>query len=268
MCTFEGSIKMSDLWGLNYFRKNTMQNCWLHPLLFRHLDISNELWLCRKHILVSYCNESQESNVYSGIRQAAIYRLKYPQQNLFFLSFLPIDMLRQKDNYGILSLPGTLFVRLPCAGERFHDLINNFECDSWTISHDQWNSFCEHACSQLLKEQMAEIMHGKKHEIGNRALHPLRAAATILLSNPDNISFKEAFASRLTAYNEYMEKPYMSEMIELTLICQNAADPFVLQTIALTGQFKKIAEYNYYPNEIKKLISDIDLTNKALHAFH
>lgn len=245
-----------------------MHTHWLHPLIFQHLHISNDIRMFHKHILVSYCNESNESIVFTGIRQAAIYRLKHPKMPLFFYSFLTIEMLNQKDSYGILSLPGTIFVRLPCVGDRFHDLINNCECDGWTISHDQWNSFSENTCKLLLKGQIAEIMHGKKHEIGNRAIHPLRAAATLLLSNPDNASFKEAFASRLNAYKEYMKKSHMAEMIELTLICQNATDPFILQTIAMTEQFKKIAEYNYYPNEIKKLISDIDLTNKALSAFY
>jgi hypothetical protein len=241
-----------------------MVNCQLHPLVFKHLNLNYDTGLYRKHILVSYSDEVNDRIVFPGIRQAAIYRLKYPEVHLFFFSFLPIEVLQLKDNYGILSLTGTHFVRLPCDNSKLHGLVKNVTHPALIINSDQWKLFSENASRLLLRERIAEMMHSKKHAVGNQALHPLRAAAVMLLNNPDNANCKQAFVSRLDAYKDYMNKPHMREIFEWTEIFKNPNDHFVNRTIDFARQLEIIAMHGNSMKHTRSLISEIDKANNLI----
>ncbi len=241
-----------------------MLNCQLHPSVFKHLNLNYDTGLCRKHILVSYCDEVNDRIVFRGIRQAAIYRLRHPEMHLFFFSFLPIEVLQLKDNYGILSLSGTHFVRLPCDSSSFHGLIKDVTNSFSAINSHDWKIFSENASRLLLKERIAEMMHSNKHALGNQALHPLRAAAVMLLNNPDNVNCKKAFVSRRDAYKDYMDKPHMREIFEWTEILENPNDHFLTRTIDFARQLEKIATYGSSMKHANSLISEIDKANNLI----
>lgn len=202
----------------------------------------------------------------SGIEQLIRFRLLHPTSPVLFFSFLPIESLLPKDEFGVLQLAGTAFIHLPCSKESILQAAANQCAKPLSVKDAAWKKFTESACKALLQKRHKEIAHfsGKSEfQLGNRILNPLRLSCSGFLSYPH---LKEDYCPLLEkgfgALNKYMQIPLVSEFLDWCMVCQETEDVYLQNAFSFAVQLNQLSQFNAQ-TDAAEIISLIDRVNDS-----
>jgi len=200
---------------------------------------------------------------FAGILHAVKFRLFSPSVFIIFFSFYTRGQLHSKDRFGVLALEGTEFIQLPCCKEKLVHAAEKHKNDSLNIDAAKWQKFSQYACKQLLREQLDELKHGNKFDLGNKVLNPLRIACVNMQSSSKKSADQSLLKSKLKALKIYTELPEIAELLALANVCKEPNDQFLQTMKDFSAFFTKLADWNddLDKDGITNLISTIDRLN-------
>lgn len=244
-----------------------------HPALTNLLEKSNvnEKYLqslIDVVIVSDFYPQQNKRDIHAGLLEAVIYRLRHPTHYIILLSFHSKEELLKQDTFGILSLQGTVFIRLPFLPEQFSANIEKHTAIELSIPKEEWIVFSTYACKTLLKEKISVIKHkdkfgfGNKSAFGNNVIYPLRASAVGSLTFPELL---QDVKQKLKSVKIYTAKEEIEELFWLAEASASLPDTFLQSVSQFVKGFKKLEMYASQEEiNIKQLISEIDILNEAL----
>lgn len=194
-----------------------------------------------------------------GLRICVNFRLQNFSAQIFLLSFLSIELLREYDTFGILSLPGTSFIRLPFTRKDLIKAIGSGTDNETPIQSSDWESFAITASKSLLQEKIRTLKHGGKLAYGNQVINPLRTACISVAEYPECVSIVK---ENLQSLRHFTEHDDVSELFSLAHTARNFHDEYLQQVCSFASGLQQLKSYAYQEDvNIQKLISDIDDLN-------
>lgn len=199
--------------------------------------------------------------IHGGLIEAVKYRLIHPTHYIILLSFHSKEELLKHDIFGILSLQGTIFMRLPFMLEELYTAIETSTDIEFSIPKEEWLVFSTNAYKTLLKEKVSILIHGNKLDFVNCITSPLYSAAVCL---PDFPELLPVVKKHLQSLKCYIAKEEITELFLLANASASLPDTF-LQSVS---QFVKgLQQLEMYASQeeinIKQLISEIDILNET-----
>ncbi|MEI6554605.1 MAG: hypothetical protein WCL70_03370 [Paludibacter sp.] len=235
-----------------------------HPALENLLTTSKEGVKCvtlpNNAVIISDFLPKASQPIHAGLLEATKYRLTHPTHFIFFASFFPKEKLLPFDTFGILTLTGTEFIRLPFYNDQFFITLLEKQKTEFNLSRAEWETFAIRACKALLKEKLSVLKHGGKLDLVNKLTLKIRLEAQNCLFYGQDIKvLRECLRTSIELYKKIDE---IDELIELSNVSKNLPDEY-LQIVA------KFVEGLYYleslANEpeinVFSLISYIDKLN-------
>jgi len=139
-----------------------------HPaiehLLINSKEVENCVQLLEKSILISDYIPNSSHELHSGLLEATQFRLFNPSSYIFFVSFFDKEILLSHDKFKILSLTGTVFIRLPFQFENFWQTLIEYQKSELLISKPEWEEFAIRTCKTMIQEKFKIIRHGGELE--------------------------------------------------------------------------------------------------------
>ena len=187
----------------------------------------------------------------SGLEQLVKFRLLHPKTPVLFFSFLPIEHLLPKDEFGVLQLAGTALIQLPCSKETILQSAANQCAKPLSVRDAAWKAFSESACKSLLMDKIKIINHKQDLAFVNKVGLGLRLSIDNIIDYPEQrcrtlINFNERYAAMLA----YIQNPQIAEIIELGNIVQDSNDSFLNIVSKLVQDFVWIADTSNKENFI------------------
>lgn len=217
-------------------------------------------------VCFSAYNTGEHDVLGSGLEQLVKFRLLHPKTPVLFFSFLPIEHLLPKDEFGVLQLAGTEFIKLPCPKETILQAAANQCANPLSVTDAAWKSFSERACKALLQKRHKEIAHfsGKSEfQLGNRILNPLRANCSGWLSLPHlREDYMFLILKGFDALNKYMQIPLVSEFLNWCMVCQETEDTYLQNARSFAVQLNQLSQFNAQ-TDAAEIISLIDRVNQS-----
>ena len=199
----------------------------------------------------------------SGLEQLVKFRLLHPETPVLFFSFLPLETLLPKDDFGVLQLAGTAFIQLPCSKETIIQAAAKHSANPLNVKDAVWKSFSENACKTLLQQRMSELMHGSKFAIGNKVLNPLRLNCSGLLSYPHlKDDYPPLLQNNFEALHHYMTLEEIAELLHWCMVCPNSTDVYLQNAFSFASKLQQLTEYTA-DNDTEEIISYIDSINNS-----
>lgn len=197
----------------------------------------------------------------AGLSKLVRFRLFNPAASVVFLSFHDKEVLRTKDRFGVLEVPGTVYLQLPCIKE---DLIKTAESiGKWegNESKEQWKPFAEKACKALISERIKLLKHGQKNAIGN-ILNPLRASCVGFLDTQHSQNQYLNEANTCIRYlRDFLEIPQIKDLMQWNTVCKEPDDQYLKQAFSFSVNLMKLSCCAINTeNDVNNLITLIDTT--------
>lgn len=234
-----------------------------HPALQNLLTTSKEGLNCvtstNNAVLISDYLPTTSPSIHSGLIEAAKFRLFHPSHFIFLASFFPKEMLLPFDTFGILSLTGIEFIRLPLQADRLLLLIEEKQRTETNLSKSDWETFAIQACKTLLKKKLSVLKHGGKFDFVNNVTFALRIEAQNCLENPLRII---ELKKLLVSVKSYRQNKEISELIAISGLCDGLADQFMQNVSEFTKGLIQLESFESQQQiDFHLLISDIDKLN-------
>lgn len=204
---------------------------------------------------------TNSNNIHNGLLEAVKYRITNPAHYILLLSFHSKEELLPHDTWGILSLHGTAFIRLPFLPEQLYTAFNKYIDNKLTIPNAESVKFATNACKALLKDKISLLNHGNKLDFVNSITGPLRATAVSLTEYPELLPVMK---NQLASIKCYIAKEEITELFLLAKASALLPDTF-LQSVSQFAQGLQQLEMYATLEEIniKQLITEIDILNKT-----
>ncbi len=198
----------------------------------------------------------------AGLSKLVRFRLFNPAASVVFLSFHDKEVLRTKDRFEVLEVPGTAYLQLPCIKE---DLIKTAESIGkweWNGSKEQWKPFAEKACKALISERIKILKHGQANAIGN-ILNPLRASSVGIVYTPElQNQYVDVTKKHIDRLKDFLNDPQIKDLIQLLNVNNDTKDKYLEQASSFSENLLKLSCWtNYEENNVRDLIDLIDKTN-------
>ena len=163
-------------------------------------------------IVSDFYPQQKKRNIHAGLLEAVTYRLKNPTHYIILLSFFSKEELIKYDTFGILSLQGTEFIRLPFMQEELYTTIEKYINIVLSFSKEEWVMFSTNAYKTLLKEKIRMLNHGSQYEFGSFVTIPLRAACVGSFQFP---TLLPVIIERLQSIKLYIAQELVSEFLSM-----------------------------------------------------
>ena len=201
------------------------------------------------------------NRIHSGLLEAVKYRLVYPAHYIFLLSFHSKEELLLHDTFGILSLQGTEYIRLPFAPEQLYSTIDQYVNNELAIPNKEWGAFATNACKVLLKEKISLLKHGNKLDFINNITGPLRASVVSLNKYPELLPVVK---KQLAAIKCYLDKEEIAEFFSLANAGASLLDTFLQSVSQFTNGLQQLEMFAIQEEiNIQQLIAEIDILNET-----
>lgn len=238
----------------------------LHTGLAQLLEISGVKSQCPDVAFFSAFIPGEHDVLGSGISALVKFRLLYPETPVLFFSFLAKEHLLPKDEFGVLHLPRTEFIQLPCADTTIIQLAEKHGSNSLVVSSVEWLSFSEKACQALIQRLAKKISHqfGEKGmQLGNKALNPLRMNCCGLLSSPHlKEDYMPLLQKNFVVLNEFMAIPEIAELLNWCMISPDSKEEYLQCAYSFSTLLKQLSSYSAQ-TDAKEIISLIDRVNDS-----
>ncbi|MBK8808621.1 MAG: hypothetical protein IPO21_19110 [Bacteroidales bacterium] len=188
-------------------------------------------------------HQGSQDVVGSNLKQLVKFRLLHPETPVLFFSFLPLETLLPKDDFGVLKLSGAEFIQLPCSNVTILQAAANQCAKPLSVRDAAWKAFSERACKSLLTEKIKIINHKQELAFVNKVGLGLRLSIEQVINYPEQrsttlVNFNKSYASMLA----YVQNPQITEIIELGNIVQDSNDSFLNIVSKLVQDFVWIAD--------------------------
>lgn len=201
------------------------------------------------------------NNIHSGLLEAVKYRLTHPAHCIILLSFHSKKELLLHDTFGILSLQGTAFIRLPFTPEGLYSTIEQYVDNELNIPNKDWEAFATNACKALLKEKINLLKHGNKLDFINNITGPLRACVVSLTEYPELLPVMK---KQLAATKCYIDTQEITELFSLANAGASLPDTFLQSVLQFTIGLQQLEMYATKEEiNIQQLITEIDILNET-----
>ena len=212
-------------------------------------------------VIVSDFLPTHTNDTHSGLLDAVKYRLSFPAHYILLLSFHSKEELLLHDTFGILSLQGTAFIRLPFTTEQLYSTIDQYVDNELAIPTTDWEAFATNACKALLKEKISLLNHGNKLDFINNITGPLRASVVSLNKYPELLPVMK---KQLTAIKCYIDKEEITELFSLANAGASFPDTFLQSVSQFTNGLQQLEMYATQEEiNIPQLIIEIDILNET-----
>lgn len=205
-----------------------------HPALQNLLTSSKDGIKCvtssENAVLISDYLPKTSQSIHAGLLEAVKFRLFHPSQTIYFASFFPKEKLIPLDTFGILSLTGTEFIRLPFYKNQFINTLENKQNPVLKISQSEWEPFAIKACKDLLNKNL----HVIQHYLGGKI-----SAIQLNIQVPNYKTLQEI----LEDVRLFCEKEEIDETFNLSKVSQKLPDN--------EDYFRTFAEFCNYFNYLK-----------------
>lgn len=222
-------------------------------------------------LLASYYPRSNNVSGF-GIEILTKFRLHNPHTPVLFFSFHSKDRFSAIDEFGVLGLPGTEFIHLPCAKETILQAVAKYNENSLQIDDAHWKPFSEAVCTALIKQILIQMKHNQRLDFVNSIGLGLRLAIENVQRYPDKRertipNFEESYAEMIHYFSnaEFEELFFLSSLVGhshkkfLNLVNQLVKD------ICYLKDEKNKLEYAELRNSIIRIQESIKLLNKLLN---
>lgn len=217
----------------------------LHTGLAQLLEASGAKSQCPDVAFFSAFIPGEHDVLGAGILALVKFRLLHPETPVLFFSFLPKERLLPKDEFGVLQVPGTEFIQLPCTKGTILESAKNTIANPYNSESDAWKVFAEKACKALLKQEVSILKHGKELQFINKVGLGFRLSIENVIKYPDKrcitlINYNERYAAMLA----YFQNPKIQEIIKLGSVAQWSSDSFLIRIYRLSNDFGFISDGN------------------------
>lgn len=168
-----------------------MIRCFCHPALEKLLAQSLvKMMYLRTSVgvtFISSCLSKSTNFSYGGLLQTVKSRLANSSYNpVITLSFHTKEELVKQNTYGILSLHGIKYLKLPVSTDTHYRAIENYNKKhkdfELSISKDEWEQFSINILTTLLKEKINILNHGSRYDFDNSVTLQLKAVCVSSLT--------------------------------------------------------------------------------------
>lgn len=212
-------------------------------------------------VIVSSFLQQHTNSIHSGLLEAVKYRLARPAHYILLLSFHSKEELLLHDTFGILSLEGTAFIRLPFAPEQLYFTIDQYIDNELTIPNKDWEAFATNACTALLKEKINLLKHGNKLDFINNITGPLRASVVSMTEYPELLPVMK---KQLAATKCYIDTEEITELFSLANAGASLPDTFLQFVLQFTNGLQQLEMYATQEEiNMQQLITEIDILNET-----
>lgn len=245
-----------------------MIHTFTHPTIKKLLVQSEVEVFCQKSsievVFISDYFPQVSPQIHGGLIEAVKYRLTYPTSYICIFSFYSKEELLQYDTFGILSLAGTVFLRLPFLPEQLKKKLEVYTQIQLSIPNEEWIIFSTNACKILLKEKLRVLKHGGKLEFVSFINIALRIEVRNCLSNPERIvELKKLLANLQSKFSNNSE---FAALIELSNVCESVSDDYLQNVAKFVKGLMKLEslatisriDLEEIKKEIEKLISNFE----------
>ncbi|MFA5229640.1 MAG: hypothetical protein WC446_07840 [Candidatus Paceibacterota bacterium] len=198
----------------------------------------------------------------AGLSKLVRFRLFNPAAAVVFLSFIDKNVLDTKDTFGVLEVPGTFFLQLPCYKDDLLTIAGRVGNCEDKEKKQQWESFAQKACTFLIREHIRLLEHGHKNHIGN-ILYPLRASSVGIVYTPELQSqYVDVTKKHIDRLKDFLNDPQIKDLIQLLNVNNDAKDKYLEQASSFSENLLKLSCWtNYEEDNVRDLIDLIDNTN-------
>lgn len=239
-----------------------------HPTIENLLEKSKVEMFCQQSLIdVVFITDyfPQVSNqIHGGLLEAVKFKLTHPTSYICISSFYSKEDLIQYDTFGILSLTGTIFLRLPFLPEQLINELEAFTQIQLSIPNEEWIIFSIYACRAVLKEKISVLKHGGRLEFVTAINMGLRWEVDLCLKDSLRMPCLKTLLSNLQS--DYQNNKEFVELVELCVVGDSLPDEYI-QVVSwvvngLTGiaAFATVQEIDLkaLKNEIEKVISNFE----------
>ncbi|WP_291124935.1 hypothetical protein [Flavobacterium sp. UBA6031] len=214
-----------------------------HPALENLLTTSKEGMSCvtltNNAVLISDFLPKASQPIHAGLLEAVKYRLFHPSEFIFITSFFPKEKLHPFDTYGILSLTGTEFIRLPFHIDQFLATLEENKKTEFNLSKIGWETFAIRACKALLKEKLSVLKHGGKLQFVDAIDMGLRWEVDNCLNDSLRIPYLITKLSKLQS--DYQNNNEFVELVELCIVGDSLPDEYIQVVSGFVNGLNQIA---------------------------
>lgn len=234
-----------------------------HPVLIQLLEHCKVDVICQQCTIdvVIVSDFFPQGSIHGGLIEAVNYRLTHPTYYILITSFYSKEELLKYDIFGILSLHGTVFIRLPFMVEELYTALEKHTDVELSIPKEEWILFSTNACKALLKEKISVLKHGNKLDFVNNITGPLRAAAVCSSSFPELLTVVKQY---LQSVKFYTAKEEIAELFLLASASAPLPDTFLQSVSHFANGLRQLEMHASQEDiNIKQLISEIDILNET-----
>lgn len=168
------------------------------------------------------------TNPNCGIEESVRIRLGNQHSWIIILSFLDKEYLTHFDSYNLLSLNGTVFIRLPIENNHLLSVLQTCNNTPISLSDEERQIFIDNVCVSEIKKIFLSLKHGGKLDLGNTILNPLRIACKALLDFPAQSQAMEGIIeNHFKELEFYLQLPEIQELQEWLNIARNTSDKYL-----------------------------------------
>lgn len=205
------------------------------------------------HFITTYLPDVSNSP-HEGLNQAVHYRLQSPNTYIVLLSFLTQNELKKQDKYGLLSLPGTLFLRLPIGVMELFWIWA--KCITpLRISASELKTFAIKVYPDCLKNELSKLKHGGQWDIGNKIIYPLRTACLGHINNPSE--YQNVIGNQMQKLHDFISNSEINNFLIMTEKTNGLDNDFLKTLQVFAFSFRKLDE-----QYVKHKISVVDILNE------
>ena len=239
-----------------------MMNFICHPVLIHLLEQSKVEMFCQQSsielVFISDYFPQVSSQVHSGLLEAVKFRLIHPNSYICIFSFYSKEELLQYDTFEILSLTGTIFLRLPFLPEQLINKLEALTQIQLSIPDEEWIIFSIYACRAMLKEKINVLKHGGRLEFVTAINMGLRWEVDLCLKDSLRMPCLMTLLSNLQS--DYQNNNEFVELIELSQVGYRLPDEYIKAVSGVVKGLNIILSLANVPKiDLKVLKNDIEV---------
>lgn len=193
-------------------------------------------------VIVSDFLPQQSHDFHTGILEAVKYRLIYPEHYIIFLSFHSKEYLLHHDPFGIISLNGTDFIRLPFLPEQLIKTIEKNNYFGSSIPKVEWIMFATNASKILLKDKISLLNHGNKLELLSLVTSPLGGSCRAMSDYPT--VYPPIINRQLQSVKQFITEE-LSDLIEMATVLKNMNDPYLQNVVEFANSLYNLKNFSF-----------------------
>lgn len=218
-----------------------------HPVLIELHKQSKVEMICQQSssniVIISDYYPQVSPQIHSGLIEAVKYRLTNPSCYIFITSFFSKEELFLHDTFGILSLRGTEFIRLPFRVEELYSAIEIHTGIELSIPKAEWVVFSTNACKALLKEKISVLKHEKNMlQLLSYVTSPLGGSCRAISVNP--AEYTPIIKRQLQSVKQFISEE-LSDLIEMAMIAKNINNPYLQNVVQFADSLNKLKDFSF-----------------------